>query len=469
MATSESHGGAADPVTVGGEYWDAQLRVFDALESGAYDLVVFRVGYAGGKTLTGCDWIHQTAVTVPGSDNLVMAPDYAKGGPATYKTFFDRLPGDNTVPDEGGDPENSPIVDDYNRNEKRLTYANRSVARLGSADKWNRYAGSEFNAIYCDEPAHYDTTDLYDLVEMLTSRQRTQDGPNVMLWTSTGNGFNQYYDITERRVAADGESALTWADRMRVIVGDSRNNPYLPADAQEKLRRQFAGTDREAQALAGGFAAAQGRVYNDFTRNRHVVDATDVPDLLDGTGWRVYGYDAGWDDPRVMLEIGRTAYDQLLVVDEFYESGSYVEDITGGSRRVQHTEDGENHDIVDDPWLGDKPAGDLHAEHEPSDYGKFRDAGLTVYSAEKALDTGITAVRKRLDWREDPKGRPGLLVSDACVSTIREFQDYQEDHVGTSTATDHAMDALRYAIVGVDEVSGQSSGVTYSGDMTDLF
>jgi len=97
MATSE--------ITVGGEYWDAQLQTFDALDSGDYDLVVFRVGYAGGKTLTGSDWIHQTSVAVAGSDNLVMAPDYAKGGPSTYKTFLERLPGEETIPDKGGDPE----------------------------------------------------------------------------------------------------------------------------------------------------------------------------------------------------------------------------------------------------------------------------------------------------------------------------------------------------------------------------
>lgn len=235
-------------------YWDAQERALDALTSGDYDLVVLRTGYAGGKTLLGSDWIHQVAVQHPQSDNLVMAPDYQKGGPATYKTFFKRLPGENTVPAEGGDPTNSPIVAEYNRNEKRVTYVNRAVARLGSADKWNRYAGSEFNAIYCDEPAHYDTTNLYELTEMLTSRQRTPQGPNVMLWTSTGAGYDQYYDITERQVTQDDEP-LPWADRMKVIVGDSRNNIFLPDDAREKLERQFAGTEREAQALAGGFAA----------------------------------------------------------------------------------------------------------------------------------------------------------------------------------------------------------------------
>jgi hypothetical protein len=428
---------ATNSVTVGGSYWDAQLRTFDALESGDNDLVVFRVGYAGGKTILGCDWIHQTAVQIPESDNLVMAPDYAKGGPATYKTLFERLPGEDTVPDQGGDPENSPIVDSYHDVKKRLTYVNGSVTRLGSADKWNRYAGSEFNAIYCDEPAHYGTTDLYDLTEMLTSRQRTHAGPNVMLWTSTGNGFNQYYDITERQVDAEGDP-LSWADRMAVIVGDSRNNPFLPADARRKLERQFAGTDREAQALAGGFAAPSGLVYGDFSRQRH-VRSRDTLAARCGT-WRAYGYDHGWDDPRVVLEVAMTDYGQLCVLDEFYQSGVEYE------RAVE--------------WLRGRPDGTVYAEHEPEHQQAFRNAGFRVEPAEKSLDEGIPAVRKRLDWRDDPDERPGLLVADECVHTIREFQDYQEEEVGTAKAVDHALDSLRYLVMGVDGETKEGGMVT---------
>lgn len=88
--------------------------------------------------------------------------------------------------------------------------------------------------------------------------------------------------------------------------------------------------------------------------------------------------------------------------------------------------------------------------------------------ADKGLDEGIPAVRKRLDWREDPEDRPGLLVSDRCTETIREFMDYQQDEVGTARATDHAMDSARYLILGVDGDTGDG-GVSYSGDMTDLF
>lgn len=185
---------------------DYQARVRDALEVSEHDLVVFRTGYGGGKSITGSQWIHRGAIQSDGGESLVMGQDFQKAEATTFKVFFETLPGEDTVPDDAeGDPENSPIVAGYNEVKKRLTYITGHVARLGSADKWNRYAGGEFNRIWCDEVAHYENTDLYRLHEMLVTRQRTQRGPNTTLWTSTGNGFNQFYDVTERQVTKDDD------------------------------------------------------------------------------------------------------------------------------------------------------------------------------------------------------------------------------------------------------------------------
>lgn len=437
MATSET-------VTIGGSYWDAQLDTFDALESGEYDLVVFRTGYAGGKTLLASDWLHSVAVNNPKSDNILLAPDYQKGGPATYKTFFERLPGDDTVPAEGGDPENSQIVQEYNAVDKRITYVNGSIARLGSADKWNRYAGSEFNAIACDEPAHYDNTNLYDLVEMLTSRQRTSQGPNVMLWTSTGAGFNQYHDITERMVTQDGEP-LPWADRMKVVVGSSLDNPFLPSDAEEKLRRQFEGTSREDQALHGGFASAEGLVYSQFNRQEHLITESEAEELIPDDADPIYGYDAGWDHPRVLVQLYPTHYDQWVVTDLYYKR----------QKPFEHLADPSN----ESGWVyrKDLPRGRLYSEHEPEHIQKFNKAGFNAKKAEKSLDEGIPYIRGILESKGDP-ARPGLLVTEDCTKLIQEFQSYKEDHVGKSSAPDHALDALRYALYTNDH-TGKPGGV----------
>ena len=72
-------------------------------------------------------------------------------------------------------------------------------------------------------------------------------------------------------------------------------------------------------------------------------------------------------------------------------------------------------------------------------------------------------MRKRLTTDE---GHPGLLVSERCENLIQEFLGYKEEQVGTSAATDHALDATRYALMG--EASGgggaASSMVRLGGD-----
>jgi hypothetical protein len=405
------------------QYADYQETVIEELENGASDVVVLRTGYGGGKSYCGAQWIHEGSLQLSEGESLVLAPDFSKGGPATYRVFFETLPGENTVPnDAGGDPENSPIIAGYNQNQNRVTYSSGHVVRLGSADRWNRYAGSEFHRIWMDEPSHYENTDLYDLHEMLISRQRTHQGPNTCLWTSTGNGYNQFYDITERKVEPDGEGdeqPLSWQDTMTVFVFSSLRNPFLPGDAKQKLQRQFEGTDREEQALHGGFAAARGLVYSQFSRNTHVVDDDTLPELRSKY---YYGYDHGWDDPRVLLEIRKTEYDQYAIVGEFYESETTVEE------GIQ--------------WL-DEP-GTIYSEHEPDHIEKFKQAGYHVEKAIKDLDEGIPLVREFLEVDDD--GRPGLLVHEDCVNTIQEFLSYKEEHVGKSKAQDHALDALRYSL-----------------------
>lgn len=408
------------------EWTPYQAETLQSLWSGDFDLTVLRTGYGGGKTVLGGRWIHRTALRF-GGEYLVLAPDFQRGGPATYRGFFEELPGEDTVPnDAAGNPENSPIVAGYNINKRRLTYINGAIARLGSADEWNRYAGTEFNGIWADEVAHYGTTNLYDLHEMLISRQRTEAGPNVSLWTSTGSGYGQFYDITERQVN-ENDDPLPWADKMDVIVGSVLDNAFHPELG--KMRAQFEGTEREAQALHGGFSAAQGLVYSDFSREDHIVTEARANELV-ASDERIYGYDAGWNDPRVVVEIAKTDYGQWLVIDSFHQSESQPEDVI-------NPETGEG-------WLANKPKGPMFCEHEPGHIDKFRAAGWPAIEANKDLDEGIPHVRGRL--KIDTEGKPGLLVSDLCTELIQEFMSYQEEHVGKKVAEDHELDAIRYAL-----------------------
>ncbi|WP_126665248.1 terminase large subunit domain-containing protein [Haloterrigena salifodinae] len=416
--------------TVSYQWTDYQAHVRDLLEDGDCDVVVLRIGYGGGKSRCGAQWIHRGGMTDTEGvgESLVMAQDYEKGKSTTYSVYFKTLPGEDTNPFKDGDPENSPIVDDYNANDKRVVYVTGHTVWLGGADKWSRFAGGEFARIWCDEVAHYPPqTDLYDLHRMLTTRQRTDVGPNTTLWTSTGNGFNQYFDITERQVQPDGdggEMPLPWRDRLEVVVASTEHNTLLPEDGLEKIKRQFKGTAREEQGLHGGFAAAEGLVYDSFSRNTHVRPREDI-EIRDDI--RLYGYDYGWGDPRVLIEYGKTHADQYVAWDAYYETGKSVE-----------------HAIS---WLqdNDKPVGPIYCDHDPEHIQKFRDAGYPAEAATKDLDEGIQEVQAVLEV--DEVG-PGLIVVDDLTELIQEFQSYKEDDVGTARADDHCLDVTRYAVMG---------------------
>lgn len=235
-------------------------------------------------------------------------------------------------------------------------------------------------------------------------------------------------------------------------------NPYIAAEDKERLKRQFEGGGREAQALHGGFAVAQGLVYSDFSRDTHVIPAAEARDRVED-GWRIYGYDAGWNDPRVLLEVGKTSYEQLVVLDEFHNQQTNVEDAIR--------------------WLktNDKPSGPIFCDHEPSEIHRLRQAGYRAQNAEKSLDAGIAEVRKRLEsdgntpvstGTERPEVpsvwdggtevyRPGLLVSGGCEHLVREFLGYKEEQVGKSSATDHCLDALRYCVMGAGKALARTT------------
>ena len=404
------------------DLWDAQRDALEAIRSDA-DITGFLAGYGSGKTIFGARWLIRQALEYDGSRFLGMGIDFTKARDTTFRVLFEQLPGERTsiVTSSYNGPETSPVVADYNRQNHRLTFINDSVVKLGSADKWNRYAGDSYGGVWLDEPSHYGE-DLHDLLEMIGSRLRGVAGPKAQLWTLTGNGYNAAFEILEQQEDSDGERIGL---NIETIRASTLTNPYLNQGEKERFDRQYGETSREEQALHGGFAAAQGLVYSNFSRDTHVIPHVDAVDRIQDE-WRIYGYDAGWKDPRVLVEIGRTDYDQLVALDEFHKSESHVSDVVA--------------------WLNrnDKPRGTIYCEHEPADIEKLDGAGYPTERADKSLAAGIDEVRKRLET--DDSDRPGLLISDNCENLIREILGYKEEHVGTSAAEDHCADASRYAI-----------------------
>lgn len=430
----------ADAGTLAYDVWDAQRETLETLEAAEVDIAAMLGGYRSGKSTLGARWTVAKALEYPGTRWLVLGIDFSQASGTTFRTLFEALPGDRThiLTSAFNGPEESPIVADYNRQEHRLTLHNDAVITLGSADRWNRYVGDEYSGAWLDEPSHYGP-DLFDILEVIGTRLTASAGPNLMCMTLTGNGYNSAWRVLEKQETPDGHPIGLDIEIAKASVLE---NPYLDDTDTDRIRRQFEGTKRAEQALHGGFAAAEGLVYN-FDRETHIVDEETAEELLsDGETW-LYGYDAGWRDPRTVIAVGVSPHEQLVVYDEFYERESHVDDAIR--------------------WLEGKPQGVIYAEHAPTDIDKLERAGWRVKEATKEIDAGIAEVRKRLTPDDD--GRPGLVVSERCRNLIREFMSYKEEQVGTGAAMDHGLDALRYLCMGKTGSRGRGGAI----DISDAF
>jgi len=410
-------------------FWKPQREAREAVYSDEFDLIGFVAGYRSGKSVTGARTAIETCLNPSYSPArvLCMGKTYAEAKKTTYPVLFEELPGDNLDPFLGdGDPTNSPIVRSFSKQDGVITLINGSVLILASADKPNRYDGGKFSFAWLDEAAYYD--DLNAIRKTVGERLDYKPaGPQNILITTTGNGFNDAWYLLEQEVDPPEETPL--GIRTELITASTSQNPFLTGSDRDRLRRVHGGSGRESQALHGSFEATEGRVYSDFRRHSHVVDVEDdgsIPeyDTAINGNWRMYGYDHGWEDERVLLEVAKTHAGQFVVIDEFYRSQTHIEDAI--------------------EWLKGKPKGRIHAEHEPAHIQKFRRSGYKAGKAKKDVDAGIEDVRYRL--RQNDEGRPGLLVASRCENTIKELLGYTDDDVGASNVKDHSCDSLRYCI-----------------------
>jgi hypothetical protein len=200
------------------------------------------------------------------------------------------------------------------------------------------------------------------------------------------------------------------------------------------------------QEYEATFETAAGRIYEDFTRRAHVVPHETIEREWCVNGrWRfrqiLVGTDWGYSHNGVMLVVGVTGGGQLVVIHEEVHQQMLVTESgwLGVARRLTETFG------VDEFQCDPSEPGNIRALRDVFD----RYPNVLVVNADNAVGAGILDVQTALLPMGD---RPGLIVSDRCTHTIREFESYvfreangipSEEPV---KADDHCMDALRYAV-----------------------
>lgn len=169
------------------------------------------------------------------------------------------------------------------------------------------------------------------------------------------------------------------------------------------------------QEIGADFSEFVGRVFKDFDEEIHVTDCEYDPSLP------LYAaVDYGFTNPFVWLLIQVDVWDNVKVINEFYQTGLTIDDAAREliSRGLAPT---TMKGFYPDP----ASPGDTLALEKHLKIASFGHTGGEIGTRLRYIREGLKVRNKHLPWG-DPGRRPKLEINrKRCPNTIREFNDYR--------------------------------------------
>ena len=388
----------------------AQLQF---LKSGAR-FKAFVAGLGGGKTVSLVYDTIRYAKLYPGSIQMLTEPTYPMVRDILLPEFNRQLEYQLEVKPE------------FKAAELKYTFNfNNSQVWFRQADQFDKLRGPSLSRVGMDEAALCKR----QAFDMLASRLRLPGSPLQFMVTTTPRGRNWIYDVFV--------NPSTRFENAVLFNRSSLDNPYLDEDTKAILRQSYSGTSYRQEVL-GQFEVFEGLVYRDFDQDKHV----DIIPAAD-RGWRGFaaGVDWGWTDPTVIVIIGFDAGGHAYVADEWGDTRQPIGTIV--EKAIKFRDKYGVKAYFCDP-------------SQPANIFEFQKAGLNAVPANNAILPGIAAVDARI-------GHNRITFSPSLIGILTEIMQYSFPVDGTGSvkkdmpedANNHYMDALRYAITGVDGIGLQ--------------
>jgi len=250
------------------------------------------------------------------------------------------------------------------------------------------------------------------------------------LFISSPNGRNWYYELYQ---AARRDTTGTWETFQMPMTA----NPLIKAEEIEQIRASTT-PENFAQEYMGEFVKHSGMVYPEFTHAVHVTDQ--MPQRFVTV---LAGVDIGYKNPTAMILGGLDADDTLWIFREEYRPQVVYDEWVKVAHDLQNLYRIEQ-------WFVDPAAAEFVTA--------MTNASLHATGANNDVLPGINAVKTRLLMQGTTT--PSLFIHPNCINLIDEMEVYQwqKNRDGlvdkVKKSHDHAVDALRYLVMGVQEWVG---------------
>lgn len=386
---------------------ELKLRVYqvqaDFIQHPAHH-TAFIGGIGSGKTIAGCIKVFLAAMGllphIPAPNlGIITAPTYKMLDDATLRACRELF---------------GEYVLRHNDQKGVMHLVNGSEIIFRSTQDPETLRGPTITYWYGDEAA----LSPFAAYEKMIGRLR-QGGRQGYFWlTTTPKGRQWIYKLFVERFAANPDYVL--------FKARTADNPFVSRDHVAMLRENYSDSYAR-QELDGEFVGWEGLIYPEFDRTTHICTPPQhFEEVIAGVDW-------GFANAGVIQVLGLRD-GTLYHVHEEYATQRGIEDWCSVALQLR---DGFNiKAFYCDP-------------SEPDFIRRFNERGCRAVNANNTVSTGIQAVKRRLTTRT-------LLHYNAAVHTFAEYESYAWAQHGEQTfdkpvkANDHALDALRYAIMGVD-------------------
>lgn len=305
-------------------------------------------------------------------------------------------------------------------------FRNGSRIVLGGLDNVDRIMSAEYDFIMVFEA----TETTREEWEKLDTRLRNAKGPYHQMVAECNPGPPGHW---LKQMADAGEATR--------ILSRHTDNPSVTPEYLAALGRLTG--HRRARLLVGEWTAAEGQVYAEFDEAVHVRETA-------GKWSRaVIGVDDGYTNPAAVLLLLVDSDGRAHVAREMYGPGHLHAALVAEVKRQCAQAEALGAEV--EAVLVDPSAAKLIAE--------LAAAELPVRGADNDVDGGIKTVRDYLAVAGD--GAPRLTLAPQSANAIREFAAYAWARTADGRvkdkpekANDHAMDALRYALMHLSKTGG---------------
>lgn len=340
----------------------------------------------------------------------------------------------------------------YRKADHTGTFVNGSLIDFAYCDSEQdvfRYQSAEYDVIRFDELTHF-TESMY--LYLLSRCRGVNDYPKSVKSSTNPGGIGHSW-VKKRFIDCCLPDKVMYLDGMtRVFIpAKITDNGFLMKSDPMYIKRLEALGKKDRMALLDGcWDIAEGRFFDEFDRNIHVMTPFEIPD-----DWRKYiCLDYGLD----MLAAYKIAVDgfcNAFVTAEIYEgkdNGGKGLIVSQAALRLKELCSGDKIRAVFAPpdlWNRQKDSGKSIA-------GLFAENGINLTRVSAGRISGWMAMKEWLHVYSDECGMPAarLRIFDCCSNLIRCISMLQCDVQNPSDCAvvphelTHAPDAIRYFISG---------------------